>query len=144
MLSKGPFCQQLQNCQRGRTICQKGARRCMYRYALPFLSMAASAICQERKLARLYSRFLKGQPFNGCLRSSLLMTSLPAICASAIATPVLNGGVVNYQTNKISLRGSRFEPATTAPAVLFDVGLKNVACTCVHWILCCSNGAEDA
>lgn len=52
--------------------------------------------------------------------SALLMTALPAFCASANATPVVNSGVVNSETNQIPLRGSGFEPATTVPSVLFN------------------------
>jgi len=50
-----------------------------------------------------------------------LFSSLAARGAQSV--PVVNSGTINYQTNQVTLTGSSFKPAKTAPTVLFNGGL---------------------
>ena len=52
------------------------------------------------------------------LKAVLLFASLPAIAAAA--TPVINSGTINYSTNAVTITGSGFEPAKTAPTLKFN------------------------
>jgi IPT/TIG domain len=50
----------------------------------------------------------------------LLLTPLSVFAATTPSTPVVNSGTINYSANQVTLKGSGFQPATTAPTVQFD------------------------
>jgi len=56
---------------------------------------------------------------------SLLLTAFSASAATTTVTPAILSGTISTSTNRVTLAGSGFEPATTAPTVSFN-GVKLV------------------
>lgn len=50
----------------------------------------------------------------------LLLTPLSVVATTATSPLVVNSGTINYNTNRVTLGGSGFKPATTAPTVQFN------------------------
>jgi hypothetical protein len=47
----------------------------------------------------------------------VLAASAPCLFGTVVSVPVVNNGTINYQKNQVTLNGSGFEPAKTAPTV---------------------------
>jgi len=47
----------------------------------------------------------------------VLAVSAPCLFGTVVSAPVVNNGTINYQKNQVTLNGSGFEPAKTAPTV---------------------------
>ena len=47
----------------------------------------------------------------------VLAVSAPCLFGTVVSAPVVNNGTINYATNRVTLNGSGFEPAKTAPTV---------------------------
>ena len=47
----------------------------------------------------------------------VLACSTPCLFGTVVSAPVVNNGTINYATSRVTLNGSGFEPATTAPSV---------------------------
>jgi hypothetical protein len=47
----------------------------------------------------------------------VLAVSAPCLFGTVVSVPVVNNGTINYQKNQVTLNGSGFEPAKTAPTV---------------------------
>lgn len=45
----------------------------------------------------------------------LLLASLPVLATTATSPLIVNSGMINYTTNRVTLGGSGFKPATTGP-----------------------------
>ena len=50
----------------------------------------------------------------------LLLTPLSVVATTATSPLVVNSGTINYNTNRVTLGGSGFTPAATAPTVQFN------------------------
>ena len=46
-----------------------------------------------------------------------MAVSTPCLLNAVVVGPVVNNGTINYAKNQVTLNGSGFEPATTAPVV---------------------------
>src|SRR5580698_1028594 len=47
----------------------------------------------------------------------VLAVSAPCLFGTVVSVPVVNNGTINYQKSQVTLNGSGFEPAKTAPVV---------------------------